>query len=169
MPLVIAVTGKSDAGKTYLINRLIPQMKSRGYRVAAVKYCPHGFDLDIEGKDSWNFTEAGAEGILLQSPSGLGLIRPKSKAAGSLNEVVEYYFADFDLVLAEGFVHDTSTRRIEILRRGISEELESPLEKLVAIVANFAVPIDKPVFDPIELSELADFIEKVIKENKASK
>ena len=166
MPLVLAITGKSDAGKTFLINRLVPEMKKRGYKVAAVKYCPHGFDLDIEGKDSWNFTEAGADGILLESPSRLGFIRPKSNTAGSLNEAVEYYLSDFDLVLAEGFAHDTSTRRIEILRRGISEELESSLEKLVAIVADFAVSIDKPVFGPTELSGLADFIEKIVKEDR---
>ena len=81
--------------------------------------------------------------------------------------MAEYYFADFDLVLAESFIHDTSTRRIEILRKGISEELESPPEKLLAIIANFDIRIDKPVFEPTELSKLADFIEKVIKEDRA--
>jgi len=169
MALVLAITGKSDAGKTFLINRLVPEMKKRGYKVAAVKYCPHGFDLDIEGKDSWNFTEAGAEGILLESPSRLGLIRPKSNAAGSLNEVAEYYLADFDLVLAEGFVQDVSTRRIEILRKGISEELESPPGKLIAVIADFAFPVDKLTFNPYDLSNIADFIEKAIKENRESK
>ncbi len=169
MPLVIAITGKSDAGKTSLIKGLIPEMKKRGYKVAAVKNCPHGFDLDVEGKDSWHFTKAGAEGILLQSPLELGLIRTKGNTVGSLNEVVKYYLADFDLVLAEGFAQDTSTRRIEVLRKGMSPELESPQERLVAIVTDFAFPIDKPTFNPTELSELADFIEKVMKEDKESK
>ena len=169
MPLVIAITGKSDAGKTSLIKGLIPEMKKRGYKVAAVKNCPHGFDLDVEGKDSWHFTKAGAGGILLQSPSELGLIRTKGNIIGSLNEVAKYYLADFDLVLAEGFAQDTSTRRIEVLRKGMSPELESPRERLVAIVTDFAFPIDKPTFNPTELSELADFIEKVMKEDKESK
>jgi len=169
MALVLAITGKSDAGKTFLINRLVPEMKKRGYKVAAVKYCPHGFDLDIKGKDSWNFTEAGAEGILLESPSGLGLIRPKSSTAGSLNEVAEYYLADFDLVLAEGFIQDVSTRRIEILRKGISEELESPSGKLIAVITDSAFPVDKPTYNPYDLSGIADLVEKVIKEDKESK
>jgi len=169
MPLVIAITGKSDTGKTSLIKGLIPEMKRRGYKVAAVKNCPHGFDLDVEGKDSWHFTKAGAGGILLQSPSELGLIRTKGNTVGSLNEVVKYYLADFDLVLAEGFAQDTSTRRIEVLRKGMSPELEFPREKLVAIVTDFAFSIDKPTFKPTELSELADFIENVIKVDKESK
>ena len=169
MAFVLAITGKSDAGKTFLINRLVPEMKKRGYKVAAVKYCPRGFDLDMEGKDSWNFTVAGAEGILLESPSRLGLIRPKSNTARNLNELAEYYLADFDLVLAEGFIHDTSTRRIEILRKGISDELESPPEKLIAVITDFAFPVDKLTFNPYDLTGIADLMEKVIKGDKESK
>jgi molybdopterin-guanine dinucleotide biosynthesis protein B len=165
MPFVIAITGKSDAGKTSLIKGLIPEMKRRGYKVAVVKNCPHGFDLDIAGKDSWHFAKAGAEGILLQSPLELGLIRTKNNTVGNLNELAKYYLADFDLVLAEGFAQDTSTRKIEVLRKGISEELEAPLESLVAIVTDFAFSTDKPTFNHTQLFELADFVEKFIEEN----
>ena len=166
MPLVIAIIGKSDAGKTFLITRLIPEMKRRGYSVAAIKSCPHGFDLDVEGKDSWCFTRAGAEGVLLQSPSALGLIRARSSIASSLNEIARHYFPDFDLVLAEGFAQDLSTRRIEVLRKGISEQLESPPETLIAIVADFPLSPDKPTFDPDELSGIGDFLERSIGESK---
>jgi molybdopterin-guanine dinucleotide biosynthesis protein len=86
-----------------------------------------------------------------------------------LNEVAEYYLADFDLVLAEGFIQDVSTRRIEILRKGISEELESPPGKLIAVITDFAFPVDKLTFNPYDLSDIADFIEKAIKENQESK
>lgn len=168
MPLVLAITGKSDVGKTFLIERLVPEMKGRGYKVAAIKHCPHGFDLDVEGKDSWHFTKAGAEGVLLQSPAGLGLIRIGASIAGSLDELAKHYFPDFHLVLAEGFARDESTRTMEVLRKGIHEQLESPRERLIAVVADFTVPTDRPAFGPNEISRIADFLEKRIKEEQKS-
>jgi len=166
MSLVLAITGKSDAGKTFLIKRLVPEMKERGYKVAAIKHCPHGFDLDVEGKDSWHFTKAGAEGVLLQSPAGLGLIRIGTDMAGSLDELAKHYFPDFHLVLAEGFARDESTKTVEVLRKGIHEQLESPQERLIAVVADFTIPADRPVFGPNEISRMADYLEELIQEDQ---
>ena len=168
MSLVLAITGKSDAGKTFLIKRLVPEMKERGYKVAAIKHCPHGFDLDVEGKDSWHFTKAGAEGVLLQSPAGLGLIRIGTDTAYSLDELAKHYFPDFHLVLAEGFARDESTKTVEVLRKGIHEQLESPPERLIAVVADFTIPTDRPVFGPNEIRRIADFLEKLIEEDQQS-
>jgi len=168
MPLVLAITGKSDAGKTFLIKRLVPKMKERGYKVAAIKHCPHGFDLDVAGKDSWHFTKAGAEGVLLQSPARLGLIRIGTDMADSLDKLAEHYFPDFHLVLAEGFARDESTKTVEVLRKGIHEQLESPSERLIAVVADFTIPTDRPAFGPNEISRIADFLEKLIEEDQQS-
>ena len=168
MSLVLAITGKSDAGKTFLIERLVPEMKERGYKVAAIKHCPHGFDLDVEGKDSWHFTKAGAEGVLLQSPAGLGLIRIGTGTAASLDELAKRYFPDFNLVLAEGFARDESTKTVEVLRKGIHEQLESPPERLIAVVADFTIPTGRPVFGPNEIRRIADFLEKLIEEDQQS-
>ncbi|UCH43864.1 MAG: molybdopterin-guanine dinucleotide biosynthesis protein MobB, partial [Dehalococcoidales bacterium] len=37
MPPIISVIGNSGSGKTTLIERLIGELKSRGYRVATIK------------------------------------------------------------------------------------------------------------------------------------
>jgi molybdopterin-guanine dinucleotide biosynthesis protein B len=52
-PEVIAVTGFKDSGKTTAVEMLGRELVRRGYRVATVKHCHHGFDLDRPGKDSW--------------------------------------------------------------------------------------------------------------------
>jgi molybdopterin-guanine dinucleotide biosynthesis protein MobB len=168
MPLVLAITGKSDAGKTFLIKGLVPEMKERGYKLAAIKHCPHGFDLDVEGKDSWHLTKAGAEGVLLRSPAGLGLIRVRTGVAESLDQLGKHYFPDCHLVLAEGFARDESTRAVEVLRKGVHEQLELPPERLLAVVADFAIRTDTPVFNPNEISRIADFLERLIKEDQQS-
>ena len=51
MTQIISIVGKSDSGKTTLIEKLIPEIKKRGYRVGIVKNTAHGFDIDKKGKD----------------------------------------------------------------------------------------------------------------------
>jgi len=50
---IISIVGKSNSGKTTLLEKLIPELVKRGYRVATIKHNVHGFDIDHEGKDSW--------------------------------------------------------------------------------------------------------------------
>jgi molybdopterin-guanine dinucleotide biosynthesis protein B len=42
---VISIVGKSDVGKTTLIEKLLRELKRRGYKVATIKYDVHGFIL----------------------------------------------------------------------------------------------------------------------------
>jgi Ni2+-binding GTPase involved in maturation of urease and hydrogenase len=47
-PPVVSIVGRSKSGKTTLIEKLIPLLKARGYRVGTVKHHAHpGFDIDI--------------------------------------------------------------------------------------------------------------------------
>ena len=69
---IISIVGKSDSGKTTLIEKLVPVLTKRGYRVATVKHDVHGFEVDREGKDSWRHKQAGAPtgGFLLPHKRG---------------------------------------------------------------------------------------------------
>ena len=49
---IVSFVGRSNSGKTTLIERVIPELVRAGYRVATVKHAGHGFDLDTEDKDS---------------------------------------------------------------------------------------------------------------------
>ena len=42
MPPIVSVIGNSKSGKTTLIEKLIQELKSRGYRVATIKHIPQG-------------------------------------------------------------------------------------------------------------------------------
>ena len=46
MTTIVSIVGKSNSGKTTLIEKLIRELKLRGYRVATVKHTPHGMNLD---------------------------------------------------------------------------------------------------------------------------
>ncbi len=47
MPPIVSIVGRSKSGKTTLIEKLIVELKSRGYRVATVKHT-HG-NMTISG------------------------------------------------------------------------------------------------------------------------
>ena len=71
---VIAFAGYSGSGKTTLIEALIPCLRRRGLRVAVIKHGAHHFDMDRPGKDSWRFSQAGAEVSVITSPEKTAVV-----------------------------------------------------------------------------------------------
>jgi molybdopterin-guanine dinucleotide biosynthesis protein B len=59
MTPVLFISGYSDTGKTTLVKNLIQSFKGMGYRVAAVKHAAHGYELDVQGRDTWHYCQAG--------------------------------------------------------------------------------------------------------------
>ncbi|OYV03074.1 hypothetical protein CGW93_02580 [candidate division bacterium WOR-3 4484_18] len=75
LPYVVGVVGESGVGKTTFIVNLLPKFIDDGFNVGVVKHCMHGFDLDVEGKDSWRFVQKGATGVLLTADDKIAIIR----------------------------------------------------------------------------------------------
>jgi molybdopterin-guanine dinucleotide biosynthesis protein MobB len=130
---VVSVVGKSDSGKTTLMERLIAELSARGYRVGSVKHHVHDFDIDVPGKDSWRHGRAGSVVTLVSSPSKLGMIRQMDHEA-SLDELLGYA-GDIDILLTEGYRRAGGTR-IEVSRRARSTELVCEPGELFALVTD---------------------------------
>ncbi len=75
MRSIISIVGKSSSGKTTLLEKLIAELKSRGYKVAIVKHSHHKDDLDTAEKDTWRFTKAGTELSAINSLDHLAIYR----------------------------------------------------------------------------------------------
>ncbi len=163
MSKILAVVGNSQAGKTRLIERLIPELIRRGLTVAVVKHCPHGFQLDMEGKDTHRFFRAGAEAVAMAGPDQTALVK-RSSATADLYAFARTAFPEADVVLVEGGKGIKGFRKIEILRRGVSEKPSSPSSELVAMVADFAAESEKPVLDPENVPGVADIVEKAVQD-----
>ena len=58
-PALVAIVGKSDSGKTTLIEKVVPELVKLGLRVGTVKHDAHSFEIDHPGKDSWRHGQAG--------------------------------------------------------------------------------------------------------------
>ncbi|MBM4463941.1 MAG: molybdopterin-guanine dinucleotide biosynthesis protein B [Chloroflexi bacterium] len=157
MPFAISVVGRSNAGKTTLLEKLVGELKRRGCNLATIKHVASDFDLDRPGKDSWRLAKAGSDTVVLSSPRELALIRPVKRET-TLEELLHLVGEGFDLILIEGF-KNSSLPKIEVHRRELGGLLTSP-EELLALVTDERLDIAVPQFSPGEVEALADLIEK---------
>src|SRR4030042_6379079 len=74
-PAILSIVGKSEAGKTTLIEKLLPCLVRRGIKVGTIKHDVHGFTMDKEGKDSYRHKQAGAHTTVISSPNKIGMVR----------------------------------------------------------------------------------------------
>lgn len=118
---VVAFAGYSGAGKTTLIEQLIPRLVALGLRVSVIKHVHHGFDMDKPGKDTWRHREAGAHEVLAVSDERLVLMRefrPQPAATPTLPALLAQLDPGVDWVLVEGF-KDVPQPKVEVWRPGV--------------------------------------------------
>lgn len=156
---VITIVGWSGSGKTTLIEKLIPELRSRGYRVATVKHQGGTFEMDREGKDTWRHRRAGAVCTVISSPSGLALLRDMDHDA-SLDEIRGRFIHDADIILGEGFKKE-GWPKIEVFRDGPNPEpIFARSGDLVAMVSDRPRETEAPCLGLDDVEGLADLIEE---------
>jgi molybdopterin-guanine dinucleotide biosynthesis protein B len=156
VPPVISVVGKSGVGKTVFLEKLIAELKGRGIRVGTVKHDVHGFEIDQPGKDSWRHARAGSDAVVIASSGRVALIKRLDEEM-PLDEIVEAYLRDMDLVITEGYKSGPK-KKIEVSRRERSQELVSPQADLMAIVADQAFDLEVPQFGLEDVRGVVDLI-----------
>lgn len=159
MSKVINIVGcGSNVGKTFVIQGIIRELKLRGYSVATIKHDVHGFDIDKKGKDTYKHREAGAETVIISSKNRLAMIKELEEEI-ELNEVIRLV-KDKDIILVEGY-KKSNLRKIEVYRKGISENIITPKDKLIAIASDVELDInDVDVINKEDYKELVNLIEK---------
>ena len=154
---IISVVGKSKSGKTTLIEKLIPELKKRGYRVGTVKHASHDFDMDKKGKDSWRHKAAGADTVIVASSERIVMVKDENFVQ---LESIEKYFDDVDLVITEGFKKEKRPK-IEVC---CSHKNKTPLcnddKTFIALVTDRDISVNVPTFGSEEIEALSDLIEK---------
>lgn len=155
---VIGITGRSNSGKTTLIERLIPLLKENGFCLAVVKHSHHDLHFDVPGSDTHRYKKAGAATTILASPTGIGVVKELKKEI-SLDEIILRYADDCDMVIVEGFKRSTIPK-IEVFEEQIGEPLlcADGDGTYVAVVADNEVAVPLPRFARDDVNAVAQFI-----------
>ena len=104
-PVIFAISGYKNSGKTTLTVKLVKRLTEQGHRVATVKHDGHDFEPDVPGTDSYRHRMAGACGCAVFSSNRWMVIREQSEQE---EEKIDEHtlirmFPDVDVILLEGF------------------------------------------------------------------
>ena len=150
---VYSVVGYSGSGKTTFLEKLIPELKKRGLRVAVVKHDAHEFEIDREGKDSYRLTAAGADvtGLISDKKAVLMENRPvlPAEIIGKIDQV--------DVILTEGFKAE-NWPKILVYRKDSGQPAASDPQNCFAVVSDTAVGENNRVFDLNDAASVAGLI-----------
>jgi molybdopterin-guanine dinucleotide biosynthesis protein B len=156
---IVSIVGRSDAGKTTLLEKLVPELKARGYRIGTIKHDVHGFEIDHEGKDSWRHKRAGAHTVAISSPDKVAVNRDV-EGEETLSSLALNYFQDVDLILTEGYKREEKPK-IEVFRSQVHDDpLCEADDSLVALVSDTPLDLGVPRFELDDVKGLGDFVER---------
>ena len=147
----VAFTGPSGSGKTTLIEKIAIEL-IKSHRVAIIKHDPKDKAIfDTKGKDSYRFSQTGAEVVVASSTKTTYL----SQREKSLDEIVNM-LEDFDYLLVEG-LKTLPLPRIVIFRNKIEESYFNYSEAMATddSIKNIDIPNS---IDMLDLNNTQDII-----------
>lgn len=161
-PAWISVIGSSGSGKTTLLTELIPHLRTKGLRVAAVKHSGDAHALHKPGSDTERLEEAGAAPVVFATSKGAQLTFSGDPGL-LLPAILERFASAVDLILVEGWRSSTFPK-IEVWRKEIGPMLSSERADVLAIVTNDEAPSSVCTFQRENVSGLADFLVQWIRD-----
>jgi molybdopterin-guanine dinucleotide biosynthesis protein B len=162
--LAVAFTGPSNSGKTTLILKIARKLiHEYSKEVAIIKHDPKDkARFDVEGKDSYKFSDTGAE-VIVTSPTRTTYFSARQK---ELDEMIRL-FDNFDILLVEG-LKNLPLPRISVFRNTLDEDY-FPYMNALAIdksinLNQYALPKDVEVLDLNNCDNIISWILKNAKE-----
>jgi len=155
---IVSVVGKSNVGKTTLLEKILRELKARNYKVATVKHDVHGFSIDIPGKDTWRHAQAGADVVIISSPQKVAMIT-KVERELDLDQVCARV-SGVDIIITEGYKRSNKPK-IEVFRKGVYAELLCSPEELIAIASDVEFSLGVPCYGLNDASGLVDRLEEL--------
>lgn len=159
---VFGVTGRSDSGKTTLIQKLLPFFLESGIRVSTIKHTHHGVDMDQPGKDTFLHRQSGAHEVMLATPQRW-VLQHEMETPPSLKELLRA-MSPVDLILVEGF-HATVPTSLEVWRPATQKPPLFPDTPAISLVVTDSpdTPQGRPdltFMKPDDIENIAAFIRK---------
>jgi molybdopterin-guanine dinucleotide biosynthesis adapter protein len=181
---IISIAGQSGSGKTTFLEKLIPHLSKKGYRIGVIKHAHCKVEMEKKGKDSWRHKNAGAAATLVISPNLISMVKDYKEPdfveelidskkenfnyyESLLIENARNYLFDMDIIIVEGFKY-APIPKFEIFR--VAAGHDKPLflddknflydKNLVGFITDSDYRVNVPCFGLDDTKLVADFIEK---------
>ncbi len=133
-PVILAICGSKNSGKTTLIESLVPALKQEGLSVAAILHSDHELNVDHPGKDTDRVYRSGAD--VLAYDGGQTFLR--KHGASSLDDTLRLLGSGYDMILVEGHKH-SELSKLWLL----SEGEDNPPEGIGEVIAALSKDQDR--------------------------
>ncbi len=161
--LAVAFTGPSNSGKTTLILKVARKLIHEHHlEVAIIKHDPKDkARFDVAGKDSYKFSDTGAE-VIVTSPNRTTYF---SKRQSELDDMIRL-FDKFDVLLVEG-LKNLPLPRISVFRNHIDKDYIPYMNALATDYTintqNYDIPEN---IEQLDLNDTDAIIEWILKNAK---
>ncbi len=158
---IVSFVGRSNSGKTTLLERLIPLLQQRGYRVGVIKHTlRQDVATDLPGTDTRRLWDAGADHVAFVTQDRI--VHTRRCAEAPTLDMALTGVGDVDIIIAEGFKRGPFPK-IEVTRAARDPNLIPDVEGRIACVTDVpGLACDLPHFGLDDIAALADFIENTI-------
>jgi len=156
---IFAVSGVSNSGKTTVIEKIIKELKQRGYRVGSIKDIHfEEFAMDQQGSNTWRHLQAGSEQVIARGYQETDILIPKHM---ELEELIGYFNQDF--LVIEG-MPEAKVPRILCAHEDI-ELAERLNDQVFAVSGRIAEKMAQYLYIPAinaltHIKELVDLVEE---------
>lgn len=162
---VVSFVGRSESGKTTLLERVVSGLRSKGCRVAVIKHSPHGFDIDQPGKDTWRLANAGSDVVAISSPDKMAFIEHVDKEL-TLSQIEEHFRGQVDIILTEGYKNGNAPKILVLGDEQTIEQVYRDKEILAVIPAHMS-SLGVPQFDDEDVARVVNLLIERIDENES--
>ena len=135
-PVVVAVSGVKNSGKTALIEAMLPHLTAAGLRAAVIKHDGHRFLPEPPDTDTGRFLAAGAWGTAIFDGEKYKVVRREVVDEAALIA----QFPEADLILLEGFKY-SAWPKLEVVRAGNSAAPVANPATLLALVTDLPLAL----------------------------
>ncbi|MGF1529655.1 MAG: molybdopterin-guanine dinucleotide biosynthesis protein B, partial [Candidatus Competibacterales bacterium] len=145
---LLGIAAFSGTGKTTLLRRIIPALKTPMGPVGLIKHTHHRFEVDWPGKDSHRLARAGAAQTLVASPLRRAVIShyPTAQPAALEDHLATLDDGSLGLILVEGYKRKPLPK-LELHRPSLGHPLLAHDDPSVVAIACDA-PLEAP---PVEV------------------
>ncbi len=160
---VVIISGAHNSGKTTFIEKVVNILRKEGIKVAYIKHDPKGkAKTDTEGKDSYKIYQAGAEEVIIASPSKI--THYKRIENYHLKQLIDMISSDIDIIIVEGFKNVIAYKKFEVIRKEECRDLINEKEQLTGVITDYyKFPLTFDINNP---DEFVKYLKEFIKEEK---